>query len=58
MDKYSYRIIVATIASAAIVSTIGSIILAFAGRDVPEHLMTIGVTAFGMLGSLLVPTPR
>lgn len=58
MDRQSYRAVVLAISSCAVVLSFGTLAITLKTGQVPEELVPIIVSAFGILGSLLVPVPN
>ena len=54
-DVWVYRIVVTGLAVTVLTATVGGIILAARGSDVPEILVALGSAAVGALAGLLAP---
>jgi len=58
MDKYSYRMVVFALCCSAVATSFGALGLSLKTGDVPGGLTSMGIALFGILGSLLVPSPN
>jgi len=58
MDKYSYRMVVLALCCSAVAVSFGSLGIALRTGDTPGGLTSMGIALFGILGSLLVPSPN
>ena len=56
-DAWIYRMVVAALGLAVLISVIGAIILSVAGKPIPELLTALGSAAIGALAGLLAPSP-
>lgn len=56
-DTWIYRMVVGALGLAVLISVVGAIILAVAGRPIPELLTALGSAAVGALAGLLAPSP-
>jgi hypothetical protein len=56
-DKWVYRIVVGALGSAALLTIIGYIVLAFVGKSMPEGVVALGSASVGALAGLLAPSP-
>jgi hypothetical protein len=56
-DTWIYRMIVAALGLAVLIAIVGAIILAIAGKPIPELLTALGSAAVGALAGLLAPSP-
>ena len=56
-DVWIYRMVVAALGLGVLIGMIGSIVLAMAGKTVPEVLVALGAAAIGALAGLLAPSP-
>jgi hypothetical protein len=54
-DMVSYRMIVACLGAAVLLSGAGYVLLALQGKPTPEALIALGTGALGALSSFLVP---
>jgi hypothetical protein len=54
-DPLLYRIIVISLAVAALLTIVGGIVLAFVGKEIPASIIAIGAAAAGALGGVLMP---
>lgn len=57
MDKSSYKIVIFSLCVSAVALSFGSLGIAIKTGDVPTQLVTLAISTFGILGSLLVPVP-
>jgi hypothetical protein len=57
MNHYSYRIVVSTLCTIALISLIGGIYLSIVDKAIPESLIALGGNAIGALAGLLAPSP-
>lgn len=55
MDAQTQRTLVGTLGLALLVTIVGAVALAWAGRDVPEQLWPLGTGLVGALAGLAVP---
>jgi len=58
MDKYSYRMVVFALCCSAVATSFGALGIAIKTGSIPGELASMGVAIFGILGSLLVPSPN
>ena len=56
-DVWIYRMVVFALGITVILGIIGAIILAMAGKQIPEVLVALGSAAVGALAGLLAPSP-
>jgi hypothetical protein len=49
--------VVAMLGLVAIIATLGGVVIAMVGRQVPEMVVALGSAAAGALAGLLVPSP-
>ncbi len=56
-DRLIYRVVVFALAGAVIVCLVGSLGLAWVGKDVPDGVIALGSAAIGALAGLLAPSP-
>lgn len=52
-----YRLVVCALGGAVLLGIIGSIVLAFVGKPIPDMLTALGSAAVGALAGLLAPSP-
>ncbi|CAG0941634.1 hypothetical protein ANRL1_00617 [Anaerolineae bacterium] len=56
-DVWIYRMVVAALGLTVLIGAIGAILLAVAGKPVPEVLVALGSASIGALAGLLAPSP-
>jgi len=56
-DVWIYRMVVGALGLGVLVGMVGSIILALAGKPIPEVIVALGSGAIGALAGLLAPAP-
>lgn len=56
-DVWIYRMVVAALGLAVLTGVVGAIVLAMAGKAIPEVLVALGSAAVGALAGLLAPSP-
>jgi hypothetical protein len=56
-DVWIYRIVVGALGLAVLLAVLGAIILATAGKTIPDVLTALGSAAVGALAGLLAPAP-
>jgi hypothetical protein len=56
-DRMLYRIAVLVLGSLALLAALGSLILAYVGKTIPEGLVALGSAAGGALVGLFAPSP-
>ena len=56
-DKTIYRIVVVALALVMLAAAVGSILISWYGKTMPEALVALGSAAIGALAGLLAPSP-
>jgi len=56
-DVWIYRMVVGVLGAVLIIATLGGVVIAMVGRQVPEMVVALGSAAAGALAGLLVPSP-
>jgi len=56
-DVWLYRMVIAFLGLAVLAGLIGAIMLAMAGKSIPDVLTALGSAAIGALAGLLAPSP-
>lgn len=57
-DKFFYRVVSVGLASTAFIALIGSLILAYFEKSIPEGVIALGSTAIGALAGVIVGNTR
>ena len=56
-DRLLYRMVVAALGLALLITLIGGLVLAGLGQAIPDGLIALGAASGGALGGLLAPSP-
>ncbi len=57
VDPLLYRMVVAALGLALLITLLGGLVLAGLGRAIPDGLIALGAASGGALGGLLAPSP-
>lgn len=57
-DKFIYRTVVISLGLTVLISIIGTLIMAYNAKLIPEGVVALGSAAVGALAGLLAPSPK